>query len=162
MVGKVTVEGIVASLPLLQGADRRKIQMALEYLERGSEVEQSASPAELLWDQIVSVGADRGFMLPPSSRVSKMSGWKQFRTDAATALEHMQELCPPRDETERLHLARLCARALLHRIQKLKQEIGLQATPMVVMRQAVNIPAAVASQWPGGSSELKFVLRRQR
>jgi hypothetical protein len=157
---QVSIESIVAALPSMKQKDRAKVRMALDLMDRGAKSEEGETSSALLWGQIVSVARERGIALPPAARARKMSGWKAFHDDATAAVAFVATYAP-RDETERFHLVRMAARALVARLEKLRSSMSLPITPTLVMRQAVNIPACLQEQWPGGSAEIRFLLRRE-
>lgn len=155
------VEEILATLPILTTTDKQKVEAALRVLGTSEKQVDEESSEQILWEQLVSVGKDRGISLPPFSRIAQTHNFSQYKKDAKAAAAFIEGQINPSDRTVRLHAMKLCARALIARLLNMRLEFGLELTPTVVMRQIVNIPAAVESQWPGGKQELCFVLTRQ-
>lgn len=153
---------VVTSLSTMSAKERTNIRLALEVLDKGERTSQvndnSDTAAFVLWNQLVSVGAERGVALPHVERASRMKAFSAFKKDAEAAEEFLRKHVSMPDKTTRMHAFRICARALLRRMTTLRNDIGMQITPGVVMRQAINIPAAIQQQWPH-ARELRHVLR---
>jgi len=155
------VEEIIATLPELTSNDKHRIEAALKILGHSSKQIEDETSEQILWEQLRQVGSERGVSLPPFARISQTRNFAQYKKDARSAVAFIEGQIHPADQTTRIHAIKLCARALIARVLHMRLEFGLELTPTVVMRQVVNIPAAVESQWPGGKQELCFVLTRQ-
>ena len=152
-------ELVIGLLPKLDARERAQVRTLLGVLESDQD-EEKDSDAELLWNGIVRVGADRRVSLPPFARIRSFSAFARFQEDARQSLAWLREGLALESKTELIQAIHLGARALLARLARLRDNVGLELTPLVVMRQSGNLPAAVESQWPGGLAELRFLLRR--
>lgn len=157
------LQEILAALPALQTADRRRVRFALDLLDTTqTEDAPTSTPEAMLWDQIVRVGAERGMVIPPFHRIMKMRTFAAFKVEATRVVAHLEGFLKPADKTELVAFVRLAARALLTRLRAIQNHNGMPITPMTVMRQVPNIPALMDAQWPGGPVELRFVISAVR
>lgn len=159
----VTLSQILAALPALQSAERKKIRAAVDMLEKGTKASSSteADTGQLLWEALISVGSDRQVMIPPYSRLQRTSYFKQYRADIEFVERFVIEQVRPENKTEHVQALQLAARALINRLVRLRQQVGLEITMKAIVGQVVALPAAVQAQWPGGPEQLQFLIRKE-
>ena len=154
MVNLSDILGEIADLP---SQDLRRLKSAIDVLLLG-EVE-ATEWGEVLWGQFICVGTERGITVPAAITVRRLSAYKNYMKTADEAADYMFSVCGVQTKTEQVAVLRLIARALLCRLIGLKNGIGLEITPNVIMQQTANYLAALESQWPGGPVEYKMALR---